>query len=167
MKLIYEYHTSDNAVHSGTIHAADRDDAYAKLKKEGIKPSRVTPAPGFFNRFTLRHKLWALCLVLGALCLVLAYFALVARGTRHEAQGTTFTPTPEYQALQADAEKIVEGVTNGVAEVARARRGLQTLFRDRYPQLGSDREREEGEKLYGRQMILLDRLESISRRKDF
>lgn len=165
MKLIYEYRTNDNVKHEGVVRAADVQDAYAKLKKKGIKPSRVTPASGFFNRFTPRHKLWALVAILALVAAVAVFFAV--RALRSAPRVPIFVPTSEFLALQADAERIVEGVTNGVAEVARARRELQTLFRDRYPKLGTVREREEGEKLYGRQVILLDRLESISRRETF
>ena len=50
MKFYYEYNTSDNEHRKGSIKAFSRDDAYARLKREGIKPSRVVLAPGVINK---------------------------------------------------------------------------------------------------------------------
>lgn len=44
--------------------AKSRDDAYAVLKKQGIKPSRVEEAPGFFNKLFGKGKRWIAIAVL-------------------------------------------------------------------------------------------------------
>ena len=71
MKFLYEYRTSDNAKHNGVIRAADREAAYALLKKQGIKPSRFSEAPGVFNKLFGKGKRWIAIGVLGAACVVL------------------------------------------------------------------------------------------------
>ena len=92
MKFLYEYRTPDNEKHSGTINAADKEAAYAALKREGIKPCRFSEAPGFFNKLFGKGKRWMAIGVLGAGCLVLGVVAVRAvrdaQGTRHKAQGT-------------------------------------------------------------------------------
>lgn len=93
MKFLYEYRTSDNAKHNGVIRAADREAAYAVLKKQGIKPSRFSEAPGFFNKLFGKGKRWIAISVLGALCLVLGA-ALYTQGAKHEAQDTSL---PRHQ----------------------------------------------------------------------
>ena len=44
MKFLYEYRTSDNVHHDGTINAPDREAAYAALKAQGIRPRCVAVA---------------------------------------------------------------------------------------------------------------------------
>lgn len=83
MKFEYEYRTSDNVPHRGTITASTKEAAYDALKAQGIKPGKVWEAPGFFNKLFGKGKRWIAIAVLCALCLVISvvsYFAL------HEAQ---------------------------------------------------------------------------------
>ena len=75
MKFNYEYRTSDNVRHEGTIAAANRDAAFAALRAQGIKPGRMTEAPGLANKLFGKGKRWiaiiALLLVIAAgLCLL-------------------------------------------------------------------------------------------------
>lgn len=58
MKFIYEYRTRDNVKHSGVLNAYDRDSAYAALKAQGVNPSRMVEAPGFFNKLFGKGKRW-------------------------------------------------------------------------------------------------------------
>lgn len=71
MKFLYEYRTSDNVRHTGTIQAPDRETVFAKLKVLGIRPGSVTEAPGFFNKLFGKGKRWLAISVLAVLCLVL------------------------------------------------------------------------------------------------
>lgn len=122
MKFLYEYRTKDNAVHSGVVCASTRDDAYSALKAQGVKPSRLTEAPGFFNHLFGKGKRWiaigvlcALCLVLGALALSISHSA---QSTLHSAQSTLhFLDSSTRRQVIGDAAIIEEGVRTGWAEV--------------------------------------------------
>ena len=58
MKFVYEYRSSDNVRHGGIITASDREEAFRLLRESGIRPSRVTVAPGFFNKLFGICKRW-------------------------------------------------------------------------------------------------------------
>ncbi len=76
MKFLYQYRTSDNQAHNGTIDAASKDAAYAALRSRGIRPSRMEEAPGLLNKLLGKGKRWiaigVLCSLCAALCLLLA-----------------------------------------------------------------------------------------------
>ena len=165
MKFLYEYRTSDNAKHSGTICAASRDAAYAAIKELGVRPSRVVEAPGFFNKLFGKGKRWLAIGVLGASCLVLGAFALYeAQSTKHQAQSTEHIPSPAFLELQSKTDELLLAATN---DVAAAREKLRTLFRAHYPLLpDKPREREEAEALYGRASFRLDALDAGERNLD-
>lgn len=76
MKFTYEYRTSDNVRHSGTVCAANREAAFAKLKSSGIRPSSMAEAPGFFNIVFGKGKRWLAIGVLSGITasLLLALF---------------------------------------------------------------------------------------------
>lgn len=71
MKFLYSYRTSDNTVHDGEINAPDRDAAFAALKAQGIRASRVDEAPGLLNKLLGKGKRWTAIGVLTVLCAVL------------------------------------------------------------------------------------------------
>ena len=75
MKFLSEYRTPDNVKHSGTICAADKEAAYAALKRQGIKPCRFAEAPGVFNKLFGKGKRWIAIGVLGVGCLLLGVIA--------------------------------------------------------------------------------------------
>ena len=118
MKFLYEYRTSDNAKHSGVIRAADREAAYALLKKQGIKPSRFAEAPGFFNKLFGKGKRWIAIAVLGALCVFLAVMIWrIAQNAPHSsAVVATISDTTRRQII-GDAELIARGIRTGWADV--------------------------------------------------
>ena len=68
MKFLYEYRTSANERKSGVIRASSRDAAYSLLRGKGIKPTRVTDAPGVFNKLFGKGKRW---LAIGVLSIAL------------------------------------------------------------------------------------------------
>lgn len=88
MKFLYEYRTSENELKSGVIVAPTRDAVYVVLKERGIKPSRVSEAPGFFNKLFGKGKRWLVISVLCASCLVLWYSLRNTRSTLNEARST-------------------------------------------------------------------------------
>ena len=51
MKFIYSYNTHQNERREGlVIFAHNRDAAFAELNKRGIRPSKLYPAPGLWNK---------------------------------------------------------------------------------------------------------------------
>lgn len=67
MKFYYEYNTRDNERRKGCVNASSRDAAYAKLKRDGIKPSRVVLAPGFINKLLSMGRRWLAIVLLTVL----------------------------------------------------------------------------------------------------
>ena len=67
MKFLYEYRTTKNELRHGEISSPDRDSVYAQLKAHGIHPSRVSEAPGFFNKLFGKGKRWLAIAALGAI----------------------------------------------------------------------------------------------------
>lgn len=82
MKFVYEYRTSDNVPHRGTIAASSKEAAYDTLKAQGIKPGKVWEAPGVFNKLFGKGKRWiAIVVLLVALAGVTATLISVKRNT--------------------------------------------------------------------------------------
>ncbi len=80
MKFVYEYRTADNVRHTGSITAPDKDAVYAALKAKGIRPSRVTEAPGFLNKLFGKYKRWTAIVLLSALVAWLLVMILSGEG---------------------------------------------------------------------------------------
>lgn len=76
MKFLYEYRTSDNVRHKGSIEASNRDAAFALLKSRGIRPGSVVAAPGVWNLVFGRGKRWMAIAVLSVAlaAVLLGYF---------------------------------------------------------------------------------------------
>lgn len=72
MKFVYQYRTSDNVQHSGTLVARDRETAFQTLKAQGIRPARLDEAPGLVNKILGKGKRWiAIFILLLALSITL------------------------------------------------------------------------------------------------
>lgn len=71
MKFVYGYKTSQNERREGIIRAASKEDAYTKLKAQGIRPFSVTLAPGVINSILSLGKRGFAILALGVLSVVL------------------------------------------------------------------------------------------------
>ena len=112
MKFLYEYRTSDNVHHDGTINAPNREAAYAALKAQGIRPGCVKEAPGFFNKLFGKGKRWIAIAVLAA---VAAASVLYARRTIQVA-GDTFDAEARRQVI-GDAAIIEKGILTGWSDV--------------------------------------------------
>lgn len=126
MTYQYAYRDSSNVRHDGTVVASSKDDAFKKLKAQGIKPFFVAPAPGLLNGILGLGKRGLAILVLGAGCLVLGYFALFAPdaspapGTRHQAPSTQFDQAINSQTRRqpiGDVAVIDRGIRTGWADV--------------------------------------------------
>ena len=75
MKFVYEYRTSDNAKRIGVVSAATRDAAFTLLRAQGVRPSRLTEAPGFLNKLFGKGKRWLAIAGLVVACLMLGIIA--------------------------------------------------------------------------------------------
>ena len=93
--------------HEGEVKAASKDDAYAELRKQGIRPIRVTEriAPIVRRGFKGLRKRDVLCLVLGILCLVGVALYLFAESTKHGAQSAPLTVNTEELAVNPEARE--------------------------------------------------------------
>lgn len=92
MKYVYLYQTKDNENRKGEIKAPNRAEAYALLRKQGIKPYRVIgddPAP--WRKWVLRGAIIAGGMLVSVLVAVAIAFALVDRAPastmRHQLAG--------------------------------------------------------------------------------
>lgn len=77
MKYHYYYRDSSNTLLDGWISAKNRDDAYSKLKAQGIKPSKVV------GRNPLDLWKWV---VIGLLVLICAWLLIILLSDRQEAR---------------------------------------------------------------------------------
>ena len=125
MTFQYSYRDSSNVRHDGTVVASSKDDAFKKLKAQGIKPFFVAPAPGLLNGILGLGKRGLAILVLGAGCLVLGYFALFA-------PGTTLAPGTRHQAPSTQLEQAINSQTRRqpIGDVAVIDRGIRTGWAD-------------------------------------
>ena len=95
MRFVYEYRTSDNVRHEGTIKAPSREVAYAALKAQGIRPGSVTDAPGFFNALFGKGKRWIAIGVLATIAVSLIV-ARVRNPPQPRPDPRAATPAPRH-----------------------------------------------------------------------
>lgn len=74
MKFVYQYRTSQNELRDGVISAADRESAFAALKREGIRPAWLKEAPGFWNKLLGKGKRWIVIAILSVIVLAQIFF---------------------------------------------------------------------------------------------
>lgn len=75
MKFVYQYRTSDNVQHRGTIVARDRETAFQTLKAKGIRPAHLDEAPGVLNKVFGKGKRWIAIAVLLVALVVSVFYA--------------------------------------------------------------------------------------------
>ena len=75
MTFLYRYQDGAN-VREERIKASSESDAYSLLRKSGVRPMKVWPAPGILNRVSALGKRGLAIIVLGVLCLVLGAVVL-------------------------------------------------------------------------------------------
>jgi len=83
VKFLYEYKTRENERREGEILAPSLDAVYKELKKQGIRPSKVTLAPGLFNKMQSIGKRG---LAIGLLVLAVIGIAVLLVMSRDEAE---------------------------------------------------------------------------------
>lgn len=109
MRFLYEYRTSDNVKHSGSVNAANKEAAFALIHAQGIRPSRLTEAPGFFNKVFGKGKRW---IAIGLLALALV-IAILARG-RNDAVGMRETlDDMRRRQIIGDSAVVEMGIRSG------------------------------------------------------
>ena len=101
MNFIYSYKTSDGVRHEDEIEARTRDDAFAALRKQGIRPIRVEEVRLTTAQKRRRMVLWALAAALVLASAAGAWFAVRAAHARTRYQRET---REAFLALQSRAE---------------------------------------------------------------
>ena len=114
MKYRYYYRNRDNEALDGWITAKDRNDAYAKLKAQGIKPFKVE------GRDPVGWKRWTAIAVLVGVCagLLLALIKLEAE-EKMEPRAQLYGDPATIQQLSADGWRAAFGGDEGDAWLAR------------------------------------------------
>lgn len=106
MKFVYEYRTSDNVRHSGTVSAASRDAAFAALRAQGIRPGRMEEAPGLLNKVLGKGKRWLAIFVLLALVGGLSFALVNAHTVRPQQTGEVVYATADGFAVPIERRQI-------------------------------------------------------------
>lgn len=117
MKFLYEYRTPDNAKHNGVICASDREAAYAALKKQGIKPSRFSEAPGLFNKLFGKGKRWMAIGVLAVAATVSTFLAFSRGGSASTVGVDEMLDSMMRRQVIGDALVVEKGIKTGWADV--------------------------------------------------
>ena len=104
MRYRYFYQTRENEEREGTIDARDRGDAYARLRKAGIKPYRLV------GRNPRAWKRWAAIVVLS-----IAVAALWARLVRVDSKARSAEEGFVRHQIYGDPAIIESGTANGWA----------------------------------------------------
>lgn len=108
MKYRYFYQTRENETRDGWIQAPNRAEAYAALRKKGIRPYRVIgDDPGRWRKWVTDAAIAVLVALMGAL---VASTVLARRGS-------DATSPMVRQQIQGDASVIASGTFNGWANV--------------------------------------------------
>lgn len=122
MRFNYEYRTSDNSRHAGVVDAVDEKAAYATLKAQGIRPSRLTEEPGFLNALLGKGKRWIAIAILAlgvVAALIIASFArseLEKTEARLEEARSTFDDRTRRQPI-GDVAIIEKGIKTGWSDI--------------------------------------------------
>lgn len=121
MKFLYEYRTRDNVLKSGAINAPDREAAFAALKIQGIRPARMSDAPGVFNKLFGKGKRWMVIVILAisllaTLAVYLSALSKVTDLSARDSQLSVLDSTVRRQVI-GDAAVIDEGIRTGWSSV--------------------------------------------------
>lgn len=126
MKFQYAYRDSKNERHDGFVVASSKDDAFKKLRAQGVKPFFVAPAPGIVNRLQGIGKRGVAIVVLVLLCLALGVIAIqTTRRNRPLAAQEEFD-----NAISASMRR------QPIGDVAVIEKGIRTGWADAFPREG-------------------------------
>ena len=121
MRFTYTYKTSDGVRHEAEIEARTRDDAFAALRTQGIRPIRVEEKPLSKEEKSRRILFWAVGIVLALACAAGAWWwARVERvpegsesvasprgsGQRESKQRYRSETRGAFEALKGKAEEV-------------------------------------------------------------
>lgn len=103
----YSYQDAQGLRHEGEVKAASKDDAYAELRKQGIRPIKVTEriVPIIRRGFKGLRKRDITSIVIIVVSLVALAWYLSAQSTKHEAQSTSLTVNTEELAVSPEARE--------------------------------------------------------------
>lgn len=118
MKFTYQYKISGGERRSGVCSAPNKDSVFVILKKSGIKPFDVKPAPGIENRILSIGKRGFLIVALSLGCVFLSFLVFQRRQTGADTVLDTFDSMVRRQVI-GDASIIDQGVRTGWANVFR------------------------------------------------
>ena len=119
MTFQYAYRDSKNGRHDGLVVASSKDDAFKKLRGQGIKPFFIAPAPGLLNTIQGLGKRGAAIIALCILCLVLGVFLFRAP------RSASLTPQSEF-----DASITAKMRRQPIGDVAIIEKGIRTGWAD-------------------------------------
>ena len=105
MRFDYSYKTSDGVRHEAEIDARTRDDAFATLRKQGIRPIRMDEKPLSRGQKIRRMLFWVMGTVLMLACSAGCWFFLRAAQVRARYQRET---RAAFDALRSKAENVRE-----------------------------------------------------------
>ena len=121
MKYTYAYKTSDGTRHEATMVAKSREEAFAQLRKQGIKAIKVVAADGSKANGEVRGVRKRAVAVLVAFVAMgvglAAYFSGTRTGGVSAASEPTFTTDPDRRQIIGDAAIIEKNIRNGWADV--------------------------------------------------
>ena len=102
MRFLYQYRTSENELRHGVVRASDRDSAFAALKAQGIRPSKVEEAPGLLNKLFGKGKRWMAIVVLALLAAIGWWLAVSERDPDWEERSQIYGDPVLIKELSAD-----------------------------------------------------------------
>lgn len=125
MTYQYAYRDSSNVRHDGTVVASSKDDAFKKLKAQGVKPFFVAPVPGLLNGILGLGKRGLAIIVLCGVCIALCVVMLHTRRLMQSTPQTLSAPDSELaSAINSQTRR------QPIGDVAVIDRGIRTGWAD-------------------------------------
>ena len=84
MQFTYRFQESGGAVREGEVSASSLEEAYSILRKSGVRPMKVWPKPGLFNRASAIGKRGIAIVLLAVLALAAITYSVGARRETNE-----------------------------------------------------------------------------------
>ena len=107
MIFLYRYQSGET-VHEESIRASSQAEAYSTLRKAGVRPMKVWPQPGFFNRLSALGKRGTAIVVLSlvlvaAVCIAISYRERAVGAVAIAEDESVAKPLPRQQCAKVDA----------------------------------------------------------------
>lgn len=136
MTFFYRYQDPAGGVKEGTVSASTEAEAYAVLRKGGVRPMKVWAKPGLANRLAAIGKrgyaiiaLCALCLVLGAVLLSNPKSPIPNPQSVSQAIPESLPPdlAAGFERFLSDRQQMEADYRKGVIESLRTKGNRETL----------------------------------------